>query len=422
MIQSLLVFRFAWLLFLPVLIASLLGSAEGRNRTVCQGYHSAFLPVNEIPWKNYNHLHYFVAVPSPTPEADLVIDTEQNMREVIAAAKENNVTVSLSVGGWTASQYFSFLVGSAQNRTAFAKTLGRAVKNYSLDGLDLDWEYPNAQGIGCNAIQKDDSANFLTFLNVLRSEVGPKTRLSAAVSMRGFMSADGKNALKDVSGFGKVLDFVTIMAYDTYVPSAFKVAGPNAPLFDTCSEPTQKFSVAQAIELWTHTGFPAKKLVLGFPAYAYGYTLNNSELKPTTFSGNPNQSSLFFQPAVGVAPPAGKTAGTAEGKDLCGNPNVAGGQWLFRELIETGKLSKNGQKGAGGYERYYDSCTSTPLLFNPSTRHLISYDDTVSLQEKALFARKHGLAGLDMFDATGDTANSLLLNSVRQAFLSGSKS
>ncbi|MBW0470233.1 hypothetical protein O181_009948 [Austropuccinia psidii MF-1] len=417
-----------------------------------QGYQSELLPVDKIPWKAYNHVQYFVAVPSPAPEADLVIETKQNMLEVVAAAKANNVSVSLSVGGWTGSRYFSFLVGNDKNRTAFAKTLARAISKYQLNGLDLDWEYPNFQGMGCNAVQENDSANFLKFLKVLRAEVGPKARLSAAVSMRGFMSSDGKNFLKDVRGFGKVLDFVTIMAYDTYVPGVSTLAGPNAPLFDTCSELTQKFSVARAVRHWIRTGIPAHKLVLGFPSYGYGYTLNKTELEPTVFSGNASKTSLLFQPAVGVAPPAGKTSDTAEGTDLCGNPNVSGGQWLFRELIETGKLSANQQKGEGGYERHYDCCTRTvsclelcqkffyvpsqsnspglylfyftsqqPFLFNPSTRNLISYDDTESLREKALFARKHGLAGLEMFDAIGDTADSQLMNSVRHAFLSGSK-
>ncbi|POW19093.1 hypothetical protein PSHT_05066 [Puccinia striiformis] len=409
------------------LLLGAIGGAQAQNATSCRsrktkpharitpivsayypGYNAKFLPVENIPWKMYDHLQYFVAVPAPTPEGDLLIDTEQNMLEVIAAGKKNNVSISLSIGGWTGSRSFSFLVGDQKNRTTFVGTIERAVKKY-------DWEYPNFQGIGCNAINKNDSENFLAFLKVLRAKLGPKFRLSAAVSMKGFMSADGKTYLTDVSEFAKVLNFFTIMAYDVYGSSFSKLAGPNSPLFSTCSEPTQKFSVAQAIKQWTSTGVPARQLLLGIPSYGYGYTLSSNKIVPSQFSGKAGVTSQLFQPHADTVPAGGKTAGEATGADICGTPNVAGGQWLFKELSETGKLSKNQKEGLNGYERHYDNCTHTP--FNPSTKNLISYDDSFSLKEKASYALEHGLGGVEMFDATGDTADSQLLKSVRKALL-----
>ncbi|KNF02861.1 hypothetical protein PSTG_03810 [Puccinia striiformis f. sp. tritici PST-78] len=411
------------------------------------GYNAEFLPVENIPWKMYDHLQYFVAVPAPTPEGDLLIDTEQNMIEVIAASKKNHVSISLSIGGWTGSRSFSFLVGDQKNRTTFVSTIERAVKKYGLDGIDLgkdpspsrddiyycfitnhcdnkitlitttDWEFPNVQGIGCNAMNKNDSENFLAFLKLLRAKLGPKFRLSAAVSVKGFMSPDGKTYLTDVSEFAKVLNFFTIMAYDVYVSSLSKVAGPNSPLFSTCSEPTQKFSVAQAIKQWTSTGVPAHQLLLGIPSYGYGYTLSSNKIVPSQFSGKAGVTSQLFQPRVSTVPASGKTAGVATGADVCGIPNVAGGQWLFKELSETGKLSKNQKEGLNGYERHYDNCTHTPFLFNPSTKNLISYDDSFSLEEKASYAVEHGLGGVEMFDATGDTPDSQLMKSVRKVLL-----
>ncbi|KAH9472202.1 hypothetical protein Pst134EA_002825 [Puccinia striiformis f. sp. tritici] len=418
------------------LLLGAIGGAQAQNATSCRsrktkpharitpivsayypGYNAKFLPVENIPWKMYDHLQYFVAVPAPTPEGDLLIDTEQNMVEVIAAGKKNNVSISLSIGGWTGSRSFSFLVGDQKNRTTFVGTIERAVKKYGLDGIDLDWEYPNFQGIGCNAINKNDSENFLAFLKALRAKLGPKFRLSAAVSMKGFMSADGKTYLTDVSEFAKVLNFFTIMAYDVYGSSFSKLAGPNSPLFSTCSEPTQKFSVAQAIKQWTSTGVPARQLLLGIPSYGYGYTLSSNKIVPSQFSGKAGVTSQLFQPHADTVPAGGKTAGEATGADICGTPNVAGGQWLFKELSETGKLSKNQKEGLNGYERHYDNCTHTPFLFNPSTKNLISYDDSFSLKEKASYAVEHGLGGVEMFDATGDTADSQLLKSVRKALL-----
>lgn len=378
------------------------------------GYNAKFLPVEKIPWKMYNHLQYFVAVPAPHPTEDLVIDTEQNMVEVIAAAKAHNVSISLSIGGWTGSLSFSTLVGNSKNRTSFVETISRAVKKYGVNGIDLDWEYPNEQGIGCNTINKNDSANFLAFLKLLRAKMGADFRLSAAVSMKGFMSSDGNTYLSDVREYAKALNFFTIMAYDVYGSSFSKLAGPNSPLYSTCSEPGHKYSVAQAIKQWTSTGVPARQLLLGIPSYGYGYTLTSPKIAPTHFSGKAGVTSQLFQPRAQAVPPGGKTAGEATSNDACGNPNVAGGQWLFRELAETHKLSSDQQKGLNGYQRIYDNCTHTPFLFNPSTKNLISYDDSFSLKEKASYAREHGLGGVEMFDATGDTSDSQLLKSVRE--------
>ncbi|WAQ86097.1 hypothetical protein PtA15_6A727 [Puccinia triticina] len=397
------------------------------------GYNAKFLPVEQIPWKMYNHLQYFVAVPAATPEADLLIDTEENMIQVIKAAKAHGVSISLSIGGWTGSRSFSYLVGNHRNRTSFVETIARAVKKYGLNGIDLGkfpfslhnqskhWEYPNVQGIGCNALNKNDSENFLRFLTLLRAKMGTEFRLSAAVSMKGFMSSDGKNYLKDVSAYAKVVNFFTIMAYDVYVPSLSKVAGPNAPLYSSCSERTQRYSVAQAIKQWKSTGVPAHQILLGMPAYGYGYTLKRSKIVPSHFADTPGLTSQLFQPREMTTPPAGQTAGEATGVDVCGTPNVAGGSWLFKELSETGKLSRNQKQGLGGYQRHYDNCTHTPFLFNPATKNLISYDDSSSLREKASFAQKYGLGGVEIFDATGDTPDSQLLRSVREVFFPKTK-
>ncbi|CAH7668744.1 glycoside hydrolase superfamily [Phakopsora pachyrhizi] len=88
------------------------------------------------------------------------------MIKVVAGSNSNKVSISLLVGGWTGSRFFSFLVGDSQNRTIFSKTISWAVKKYKFDGVDLDWEYPNFQGLGCNALIKDDSKIFSAFKRI----------------------------------------------------------------------------------------------------------------------------------------------------------------------------------------------------------------------------------------------------------------
>lgn len=70
------------------------------------------------------------------------------------------------------------------------------------------WEYPNRQGVGCNIIAPDDSANFLSFLKELRQDdVGSKMVLSAAVGLTPFIGPDG-TPMSDVSEFAQVFDHI----------------------------------------------------------------------------------------------------------------------------------------------------------------------------------------------------------------------
>jgi chitinase len=111
------------------------------------------------------------------------------------------------------------------NRTAFVQAAVALVEKYNLDGIDFEcaiffcpidltevwfysWEYPNRQGVGCNTISPDDSANFISFLQELRQQpLGQNITLSAAVSVTPFAGTDGK-PMGDVSAFAKVLDYI----------------------------------------------------------------------------------------------------------------------------------------------------------------------------------------------------------------------
>ena len=67
------------------------------------------------------------------------------------------------------------------------------------------WEYPGRQGIGCNTISPQDSANFLSFLQEMR-QLAPNLTLSAAASDLPWVGADG-NPMTDLSEFAKVLNW-----------------------------------------------------------------------------------------------------------------------------------------------------------------------------------------------------------------------
>jgi hypothetical protein len=74
------------------------------------------------------------------------------------------------------------------------------------------WEYPAKQGIGCNLVSANDTADLLLFLQTLRAQTCAQEGaqnfiLSAAVATTPFIGPDG-TPVKDVSKFAEVLDYI----------------------------------------------------------------------------------------------------------------------------------------------------------------------------------------------------------------------
>lgn len=66
-----------------------------------------------------------------------------------------------------------------------------------------------------NSVSPHDTANFLVFLQDLRSTLPETARLSAACQVWPFSDEAG-NPETDVSAFASVLDWILIMNYDTW--------------------------------------------------------------------------------------------------------------------------------------------------------------------------------------------------------------
>jgi len=281
------------------------------------------------------------------------------------------------------------------------------VKTYDLDGIDFDWEYPGKQGIGCNAVSPQDSANFLSFLQELRAQpAGKHIILSAAVYITPFAGADG-SPMTDVSAFSAVLDYIEIMVYDIW-GSWDTTVGPNAPLNDTCAPPAyQEGSAVSAIQAWTSAKFPANQIVLGVASYGHSFFVPRS----IAIASN---GDLAAYPAFNASlQPSGDKWDDPAGVDQCGNPTSVGGIFDFWGLVDGGFLNKDGAV-AKGIEYRYDSCSQTPYVYNSTSQVMISYDDATSFAAKGLFIYDTQLKGFAMWETGGDYHN-ILLDSISKA-------
>ncbi|VDC03751.1 unnamed protein product [Peniophora sp. CBMAI 1063] len=390
------------------------GTASGSASTNSGAYiaaawyaawHSSDFTLSDITWSSYSSMIYaFATTTSDVNTLGLASSDEELLPQFVQTAQKNDVNAILSIGGWGGSQYFSSAVGSATNRTAFAKTVMAAVNKYGLDGVEFDWEYPAKQGEGCNIVAMDDSANFLAFLKELRTQDGADSMLvSAAVSLTPFIGSDGQ-PMSDVSAFAEVLDTIEVMDYDVW-GSWSSTVGPNAPLYDDCA-PEAEGSAASALTAWTGAGFPASQIILGVASYGHSFSVTKS-------SALLANGSLALYPSFNSAnQPAGdKWDSTADGStDSCGDEDTVGGVFDFWGLVDGDFLDTSGA-ALMGIDYIYDECSQTPFVYNTTTQVMVSYDDMTSFAAKGQWIQSNGLAGFAMWEAGGDYKD-ILLNAI----------
>lgn len=98
---------------------------------------SAAMPPEAIPFDKVTHVNYAFSI--VTPDFRPVFETGYLLNRVVAAAHAKNVKVLMSIGGWTGSQHFSPLAATEHGRRTFIDGAIKMVKDYNLDGIDIDW-------------------------------------------------------------------------------------------------------------------------------------------------------------------------------------------------------------------------------------------------------------------------------------------
>ncbi|KAJ7931214.1 glycoside hydrolase family 18 protein [Mycena leptocephala] len=359
------------------------------------GWLATDFPPSSIPWDKYNAMTFAFATTTPDVSTIALDDVSTQALPQFVSAARIGVTALLSIGGWTGSQYYSTAVATSENRTAFVNAVLGLVSKYDLDGIDFDWEYPGKQGLSCNVVNPDDSANFLSFLQELRSTpAGKNLVLTAAVGIEPFVGSDGQ-PMDDVSQFADVLDRIALMVYDVW-GSWSPTVGPNAPLNDSCAPTADR------------DGSAVSAITLGLASYGHSFSV-----KPSAAINKPGSISLYpsfdssAQP-MGSADTPGDTS-----LDPCGDPNGVSGIFTFAGLISGGFLNSNGT-AATGIDYVFDSCSQTPFVYNQMSQVMVSYDDASSFAAKGKFINAQGLLGFAVWDVTGDQ-NDILLDSLHQA-------
>ena len=107
-------------------------------------------------------------------------DSATIQQMVALKARNPNLKIILSLGGWGGCQTCSPIFNSSKDRKAFARSVRDLNEYFQTDGIDLDWEYPAIAGFPGHAYEPGDKPAFTELVKQLRKKLGRKNEISFA--------------------------------------------------------------------------------------------------------------------------------------------------------------------------------------------------------------------------------------------------
>lgn len=196
-----------------------------------------------VQFNKLTHINYSFLIPTADGGYS-PIDNSGKLSAMVSAAHNANVKAVISVGGGGGGNSFSSIVTNSSTRTSFVNNMLGFVSQYQLDGVDIDWEYPN---VGAEA------NNFLSLMQELSSALHNQGKILS-------MAVIGEGGDYVVDGIFPLVDYIEIMAYDD---NNFQHA--TYQLGNDC------------LAYWLGRGVPAAKAILGVPFYGHNSALNPND-------------------------------------------------------------------------------------------------------------------------------------------------
>lgn len=283
--------------------------------------------------------------------------------------KYPQLKVIWSFGGWNGSGGFT---AAAKNPDAFAASCRQLIDDPRwkgvFDGVDVDWEYPNACGLSCDKSGPDALVKVLT---ALRSALGQRALVTAAVPA----DIDKLKATDYAAAAGQA-DWLGAMTYDYFGTGGDGAAtgtdvedkhhtAAQSPLTAYPDIPRPAATATATIDQLLSMGIPPAKVLLGVPFYGRGWT------------------------GVTSAAPGGEASGPAKGKYETGLEDYA---------ILASRCPPTGTTGGTAYAH----CGS----------EWWSYDTPTTIRDKMAFASSKSLGGAFAWELSGDTPKGDLLSAL----------
>lgn len=287
-----------------------------------------------------------------------------------------NLKLMASVGGWSWSKNFSNMAADEITRRAFANSVVEFLREYQLDGIDIDWEYPVEGGEESNSRRPEDKQNFTLMMSALREALDAAGSEDGKYYLLSMASGQGDNFVvnADFANSAAYLDYINIMTYD-YSGSWDTLANHNAPLYydkKLSIENAPRSNVRGGLLGHLNGGVPNYKLVVGIPFYGKGWE----------------------------GCPAGGEYQT------CSKPSTSFGSWETG-IFDYSDLDSN-YVNKNGYDRYWNDAAKVAYLYNPEKQIFITYNDENSILYTASLVKTLDIAGTMNWEISGDRDKKLI--------------
>jgi chitinase len=353
--------------------------AEKKYKTI--GYVAGWkgLDITTIAAEKLTHINYAfanvidgeVAFGSEKDKIDQATLNAKDL-ELLNALKAKNpdLKILISVGGWTWSKDFSDAALTNASREKFAISAVRLLKNHRLDGVDIDWEYPGQIGDN-NKFRPEDKQNFTLLLKAVREHLD---RQSDQDGRRGedryllTIASGADTAYTDNTNLGeahKHLDFINIMTYDFHSGLHY-VSGHHANLYRSEMAGASASNIEDSVNGHVNAGVPVEKIVLGIPFYG------------RFWKGVPDVNHGLYQ------------KGTTTGSIVS-----------YKAIVEKYESDPS-------FAQFWDAVAQAPWLFSTDAATVISYETPRSLKRKIEYLKEKGLGGVMFWEYANDYDTRLL--------------
>ncbi|MFE7134101.1 glycosyl hydrolase family 18 protein [Streptomyces sp. NPDC057638] len=315
-------------------------------------------------------------------------------------AKHPHLKFVVSLGGWTFSKFFADAAATPASRAKFVRSCidvwirgdlpvyngagGPGTGAGVFDGIDIDWEWPGAEGHPGNHWGPADKNNLTALLAEFRAQLdalGGEHRLLTA-----FTPADPAKIAAgwDLTRIFDYLDFANVQGYDFHGSGSDNSweplrTGHQANLHRDAQDPYPfDFSVEKAVQTYLDAGVNPRKLTVGFPFYGRGW------------------------------------------KEVVSGPPGVNGEWQQANGAAPGQFAE--EAGIRGYHNmvtalpnmtvYHDEQSGSTYGYTGPGGQWWSFDDTWSIARKTAWIRSKGLLGAMVWEMAGDTPTGTLMSAL----------